>query len=149
MPTMRCGTSAQPQRASARTSAGAAETELRLELRCDEHAPAAAREGVRKLSGGDCPVGDAMLVASELVTNAVLHSGCARHDHLTVRLKLGRERLLISVLDPGRSDFVARPRPRAGQSGGFGLRMVDQLATRWGSDRAGGHRVWAELAVRH
>jgi hypothetical protein len=29
------------------------------------------------------------------------------------------------------------------------LRIVEQLAQRWGSERPDGYRVWAELAVRH
>ncbi len=121
--------------------------EFRLELRCDQRAPAAAREGLRKLDGIGGILSDAMLVASELVSNAVRHSGAREKDHLTVEGTVGRESLLISVVDPGRSGRAVKPRSGTPHLGGLGLRLVEQLATRWGSDRADGHRVWAELAV--
>lgn len=147
MPTTRRRTAVQRHRAFQRMPEDAVEAELRLDLRCDDRAPASAREAIRKLRGVGRIVGDAVLVASELVSNAVLHSGCGRSDRLTVHVAVGRERLLISVLDPGRSCGAARPRPSADHLGGLGLGLVAQLATRWGSDRTDGHRVWAELAL--
>ncbi len=149
MPRMRRRTSAQGHGAGARErgTAGETETELRLDLRCDRDAPAAAREGLRGLRQAGASAGDAALVASELVSNAVLHSGAGEDDRLTVEVAVSRDRVLISVIDPGRSGGAARPRCRTDRLGGFGLRLVEQLATRWGSDRAGGHRVWAELPV--
>ncbi len=141
MPTTDGRTSAQWPRLAT------ADMEFRLEVPCDHDAPAAVRQGLRKLDGIGAILSDAMLVASELVSNAVRHSGARERDRLTVEGKVGRQSLRISVLDPGRSGRAARPRSGAPHSGGFGLRLVEQLATRWGSDRAGGHRVWAELAV--
>jgi anti-sigma regulatory factor (Ser/Thr protein kinase) len=141
---MRRRTSPPPHRVPAPVSTFAAETELRLDLPCDRDAPAAARA---RLRGLDRAAGDAILVASELVSNAVLHSGAVARDHLTLHVTVGRERVLISVVDPGRSNGAARPSGRADRSGGFGLHLVEQLCTRWGSDRRDGHRVWAELPV--
>lgn len=90
-----------------------------------------------------------MLVASELVTNAVLHSGCASDHRLKVRATLQRDRLLISVHDPGISGASVQPRrPEHSALGGWGLQIAEQLAERWGSERPDGYRVWAELAVR-
>ncbi len=91
-------------------------------------------------------MGDAILVASELVTNAVRHSGCAEHDQIQVSVKLRGEHLVIDVRDPGLSDQA--PEIRAGPEwGGFGLQIVDQLAVRWGSERECGYRVWAEVLL--
>ncbi|MGH2870739.1 MAG: ATP-binding protein [Solirubrobacteraceae bacterium] len=91
-------------------------------------------------------IGDAMLVASELVTNAVLHSGCGEDHQLQVRVGIREERLLIAVLDPGLSGGDARVRENP-TFGGFGLQIVDQLADKWGSERTHGYRVWAEVAL--
>jgi serine/threonine-protein kinase RsbW len=120
-------------------------SDLRFELPCNSQAPAAAREAIRALEVGWL-TGDAMLVASELVTNAVIHSGCTRKDLLEVRIQLDRDRMLISVRDPGSSGGTARLREDDDAFGGMGLRVVEQLARSWSSERADGHRVWAELA---
>jgi anti-sigma regulatory factor (Ser/Thr protein kinase) len=124
-----------------------AEEELSLDLPCDQEAPAAVRDVLKDLSGDGSTVGDAMLVASELVTNAVKHSGGRPGDTLTVDLTVGRGRLLIAVVDPGRSSTRAQAQSEGGVLGGFGLRLVEALADRWGSERAERHRVWAELAL--
>lgn len=93
-------------------------------------------------------MGDVMLVASELVTNAVVHSGCHSDDVVSVELRLEPEAVLCSVSDPGRSGEEAEPAPYERLHGGFGLRVVEQLASRWGRERLDGgrYRVWAELA---
>jgi anti-sigma regulatory factor (Ser/Thr protein kinase) len=93
-------------------------------------------------------IGDAMLVASELVTNAVLHSGCHSDDVVSVELRLRPDVVRCSVSDPHRSGKVAEPAPEDQLHGGFGLRVVEQLAARWGTERErdGRYRVWAELA---
>jgi anti-sigma regulatory factor (Ser/Thr protein kinase) len=92
-------------------------------------------------------LGDAMLVASELVTNAVRHSLCTEDDLLTVCITRDGG-LRISVLDPGesgRSDEIAE---RPIELRGLGLKVVDQLTTRWGSEqRADGYKVWADFQL--
>ncbi len=156
MPTMGCRTSAQfndgrgRREDGGRTGAGRRPrraAECRLKLRCDVDAPAAARDAVRSLVGPRPNVSDAMLVASELVSNAVRHSGATEDELLTVMLKVDGGEMSITVVDPGRSGTVARPRGKPDPSGGFGLRLVEELAIRWGASRADGHRVWAALPV--
>jgi anti-sigma regulatory factor (Ser/Thr protein kinase) len=119
---------------------------LALVLPCDALAPSATREALEEFDELDWILGDVMLVASELVTNAVLHSGCASEDDLQVEVALDPERIKISVSDPGRSGEVARQRT-AGEfaDGGWGLQVVEQLSLRWGTRREGAHQVWAEL----
>jgi anti-sigma regulatory factor (Ser/Thr protein kinase) len=119
--------------------------DLRFTLPCDSQAPTVVREALRQLEIGWI-LGDAMLVASELVTNAVIHSGCEPEEVIEVCLELNRDRLLISVRDPGSSGTGVRLREDDDAFGGMGLRVVEQLARRWSSERADGHRVWAELA---
>lgn len=121
---------------------------LSLDVPCDRRAPAVVRSALDRIEGLGWALGDAMLVASELVTNAVLHSGCTAAEPLKVRAILGGERLVISVQDPGLSGESAQPRPTNDLNPhGWGLRIVEQLASRWGSERTGGYRVWAELPV--
>ena len=123
-------------------------SDISLELPCDERAPARVRQAVQSLPGVGWMLGDAMLVASELVTNAVLHSGCSSEELIHVRLGVGGDRLSISVRDHGVSAGEPKPRPAPDPFGGVGLRLVEQLAFQWGSERCEqGHRVWAELPL--
>jgi anti-sigma regulatory factor (Ser/Thr protein kinase) len=118
---------------------------LQMCVRCDEFAPAAVRAEMTRLSDLGWLLGDAMLVASELVTNAVRHSLCTEDEYLSVCIT-GDGRLRISVLDPGRSGRDAEIADRPIELGGLGLKVVEQLATTWGAERRDdGYRVWAEL----
>jgi anti-sigma regulatory factor (Ser/Thr protein kinase) len=119
---------------------------LSLDLPCDADAPGVVRRALREITRlGPC-LPDGTLVASELVANAVLHSGCRIDQRIRVRANLDRDRLLISVHDPGLSGGHAAPgSPSDSRAGGRGLQIVDQLARRWGAERPGGYRVWAEL----
>jgi anti-sigma regulatory factor (Ser/Thr protein kinase) len=116
-------------------------------VRCDEFAPAAVRESLTSLSGLGWVLGDAMLVASELVTNAVRHSLCTEAEYLSVCITRDG-RLRITVLDPGGSGRDAEIVDRPVELGGLGLKVVEQLATTWGTERRDdGYQVWAELEL--
>jgi anti-sigma regulatory factor (Ser/Thr protein kinase) len=91
---------------------------------------------------------DARLIASELVTNAVRWSVAGPDQLIEVRASLSDRALRISVSDPCVSGQTAHLRaPADPANGGFGLRIVDRVATRWGSEHPNGQQVWAELAV--
>jgi serine/threonine-protein kinase RsbW len=120
---------------------------LALEVRCNVAAPRRVRRALSKLDGIGWRLGDAMLVATELVTNALRHSACREHESIEVRVHQTEERLLISVQDPGKSGKVAKVRPPDLGQGGVGLWVVEQLSRRWGAERHDGYRVWAELAL--
>jgi serine/threonine-protein kinase RsbW len=121
---------------------------LTLDLPCDPGAPAVVRQALADADESEWLLGDAMLIASELVTNAVLHSGCSAHQTVSVRASLRGDRLLIAVHDPGVSGQVAEPRhSESSAPGGWGLRIIEQLAERWGYERPDGYRVWAELGL--
>lgn len=118
-----------------------------LTLPCDEQAPGAVREALSELSAGDPLFGDVMLVASELVSNAVRHSGCQPEDRLAVLVLRDQGQLLISVRDPGTSRGTARATGSTDEGfGGLGLLVVQQLASEWGEERSEGYRVWARVA---
>jgi anti-sigma regulatory factor (Ser/Thr protein kinase) len=122
---------------------------LRLTLERDRWAPSLARAAVKDFtqeSEIDCTEsGSLMLLVSELVSNAVLHSDAppASGILLCARL-LDRGAVRVEVIDRG-SGFTVRPRDPARADGGFGLYLVDRQANCWGVDRAGGTRVWFEL----
>jgi anti-sigma regulatory factor (Ser/Thr protein kinase) len=121
---------------------------LRLRLPCDASAPALARRALEKLSAIDSIREDALLVVSELATNAVMHSGSRPEEDFEVRAELIPAGLRIEVTDQGHSSST--PAPRRGNSlvpGGMGLRVVERLARRWGSERDDQLVVWAELAL--
>jgi serine phosphatase RsbU (regulator of sigma subunit) len=84
---------------------------------------------------------DAALVASELLTNAMLHGGGCTGVQLSA-LPGG---LRIEVRDRSRLPPMIG-RPFDGSLTGRGLRLVAGLATRWGAEgEADGKVVWAEL----
>lgn len=121
---------------------------LRLKLPCNRDAPCLARDALAELEAIAPVRDDARLIATELVTNAVRHSGCAPEDTIEMCAKLHRNRLLISVSDPGVSGKSARVRRDPDpERGGFGLRVVERIAQRWGAERPNGLHVWAELAL--
>lgn len=121
---------------------------LRLRLRCDATAPALARRALAKLTAIEAIRDDALLVVSELATNAVLHSGSLPEETVEVRADLVPAGLRIEVIDQGRSRST--PAPREANPlvpGGMGLRVVEALARRWGTKRNDHLVVWAELAL--
>jgi anti-anti-sigma regulatory factor len=117
-------------------------------MRPDRNAPGLARLAVQEFCddhqvGGD---GDAaQLVASELVTNAVVHAG----TDIDLTLRLISSLLHIAVRDtgPGQAriaDIVDESSPT-----GRGLLLVDALSTRWGNLLpTSGKVVWATVRVR-
>jgi anti-sigma regulatory factor (Ser/Thr protein kinase) len=119
---------------------------MALTLPCAPTASAAVREELSRIDGLGWILGDVMLVASELVNNAVVHSGGMPHHDLQVSASRHAGRLTLSVRDPGLSGGSAESAPPAKrQVGGWGLRIVEALCERWGEERGDGYRVWAEI----
>lgn len=93
---------------------------------------------------------DALLVASELATNAVMHSGCLPGEEFELCAEWHDECLRITVCDPGRSAGEPRRRPAdPSRPGGMGLAVVEQIASAWGTERGSMLEVWAELSPAH
>jgi anti-sigma regulatory factor (Ser/Thr protein kinase) len=80
----------------------------------------------------------AELVASELVTNGVLHA----RTPMTLGVVTGQECVLIAVTD----DSVVRPaehEPSLSAEGGRGIALVATIARRWGVQQEGsGKIIW-------
>ena len=116
-----------------------------LSLGTDVRAARRARSFVRESVAqhvDDEVLADALVVASELVTNAVMHAGTA--SELEVRLDEGTLELRVSDGDPR---TPVRRRLLGGLAAqGRGLGMLTALTERWGVDeRADGKTVWAVL----
>ncbi|MFI6288900.1 ATP-binding protein [Streptomyces sp. NPDC051018] len=90
----------------------------------------------------------ALLVLSELLTNAVCHTYTAPEREIETRCTRSSGGLRIEVVDAGEGRPVPGA-PEADATGGRGLWLVDALADRWGvTEREGpGKVVWAELSV--
>jgi len=86
-----------------------------------------------------------VLLASELVTNALVHARPPielmidwKDPHLRVGVSDGEDRMPEMVEPPRRAD------------GGYGLHVIEQLSREWGAARrvGGGKIVWFELERR-
>ncbi len=119
-----------------------------MELGADAAAPAAARSQVTDALTGrdDGTVATAALLVSELVSNAVLH-GSQAGDSVGVEVSVQPDRIRIEVIDVG-DGFEYASQEDPGASGGFGLKIVEDLAASWGIDRGPPHKVWCELTTR-
>jgi len=88
----------------------------------------------------------AVLLVSELVTNAVRHARGT--DVIAVDLRAARTLLRIEIQDTDR--HWPQPRvPDGFDESGFGFVLVDALAGKWGvRETETGKAVWAELDTR-
>lgn len=120
---------------------------MQLEVGADPAEVGRARRWARsRLAGSgigdDEPLAETLiLLISELVTNAVVHTGCPA----VLRMLLGGPGVRVEVADV--SDRAPARRQAAGDdTGGRGLELVDGLADRWGWQREGaGKRIWCEV----
>jgi serine/threonine-protein kinase RsbW len=95
---------------------------------------------------GARPTDDVLLVASELVTNAVRHG----RGEVELSVELEGSEVRIEVVDGGHALVEApstEPVPTA--IGGRGLHIVRKVARSWGAgfDPTGRTLVWAELSA--
>ena len=130
---------------------GEAEATVRLAHTYDgsEGAVADARRRVRDLLReqgiGEAVADDAVLVTSELVTNAVVH---AAGRPCELRVDLDERELRIEVHDQARYE-PRKQRPDHEDEHGRGLQIVSTLAQRWGTrPTEAGKAVWCILALR-
>jgi anti-sigma regulatory factor (Ser/Thr protein kinase) len=91
---------------------------------------------------------DLLLLLTEVVTNAVRHSGARQGDPIQVQMSERRDCVRVEVIDPGQGfKRPERPMPDHSKAGGLGLVLVDRLSRAWGTRRTrNGWLVWFELA---
>jgi anti-sigma regulatory factor (Ser/Thr protein kinase) len=88
-------------------------------------------------------VADAVLVASELIANAVKF--CM--GEIELKVSAHRDRIEIDVTDDSRRS-ARRQDPHLLSSGGRGLIIVDAVAERWGQRQHGDSKtVWAHIRI--
>ncbi len=130
-----------------------------LRLPCELTVPGRARAEIRAAARGrltEAESATAVLLTSELVTNAVIHPQQRAHATIGLRITSSANSLFVEVWDGGSGfDLAASPLPKQ-EVGGNGLLLVERLARRWGTKRkADGQQqrfcVWFELerAQRH
>jgi len=88
---------------------------------------------------------DALLLVTELVTNAVVHAGTA----LELHIELGTGTVRIEVVDHSAGSLpMLHGDPESPREGGRGIFLLDVLAQEWGTRHfAGGKSVWFSLTV--
>lgn len=112
-----------------------------------EHGPRLARRWLERVLPGaaaEAALPELLLLATELVGNAVVHGRPRPDGTVGLRLRADRTTVRLEAEDAGSGRPRARRRAR-GATGGRGLRIVAHLADRWGV-RAGARTVvWAEV----
>ncbi|MFC8951211.1 ATP-binding protein [Streptomyces sp. NPDC057101] len=122
--------------------------QVQLEVGPDPAEVGRARRWARsRLAGSgieaDEPLAETLvLLISELVTNAVVHTGCPAVLRMLFAAEGG---VRVEVADT--SDRPPRPRHAEGEdTNGRGLELVDGLADRWGWEPEGvGKSIWCEV----
>jgi anti-sigma regulatory factor (Ser/Thr protein kinase) len=90
---------------------------------------------------------DARLLVSELVANSMRHARLGPYDTIRVTAEIENGRLRVDVIDGGRGGgppVAGGIRPSPGAESGWGLYLVETLASRWGH---GPGRYWFELEI--
>ena len=120
--------------------------ELKVKLPRSEQAPFLARRALTDLrdevDAGVLP--DVRLLVSELVSNSVKYGG---DGPVRLEVTASRERVRAEIVDQGLG-FTPKRRDRDLEDvGGWGLHLVEQLTSRWGTHEGSTH-VWFEIDLR-
>jgi anti-sigma regulatory factor (Ser/Thr protein kinase) len=107
-----------------------------------------ARRFVRGILGDSPRADDIQVIASELISNAILHSPAGEPDgEFTVTIRTGPGWARIEVSDTGTGQW--RPQPGSARDDdeyGRGLAIIAALADKFGHDiSTAGQTVWAEI----
>ena len=126
--------------------------QISVKIPVQPEAVAMARETVSRVVAerkADARVAeDLRLLTSEVVTNALRHSGMGAGGSLLVAIDIERDRVRVGVTDDGPGfDPDSLRGPAADSVSGWGLFLVEQLADSWGVVRDGSNFVWFELKL--
>ena len=118
---------------------------LHMRLRPGPEAAGEGRHALDPLEGAlaDEQLDTLRLLVTELITNSVRH---ARDGWIELDLDLFANAIRVQVVDRGEGfEPPETPRPHRDRPGGWGLCLVDRMASRWGVAREDATRVWFEL----
>jgi len=89
---------------------------------------------------------DAVLLASELATNAVVHTASGDGGKICVVVQVEDKRLRVEVHDDGSATAPVVRQCATATESGLGLGLVEMLSERWGHDGGpSGRTVWFEM----
>ncbi len=128
-------------------SAAAGSNRTDLVLPFGREAPSIARRFVAEVFEGRVDaeaLDDVRILASELVTNSVVHGRPIDGATLRLCLEWTPASVRLTVRDGG-EPFRWSPSTAPRDAGGRGLHIVHVLASRWGVAADDGKAVWAEL----
>ncbi|SRR6266542_3917145 len=135
-------------RASGHPSASRAAQLLDVRVPATPKAVSQVRQALGDLGLPSVVLDDARLLTSELVTNSIEHAGLRPSDQVRIRASWSGTRLRVAVHDGGGATashpLAGSIRPAPGAQSGWGLYLVDRLASRWGT---GSGRYWFELEL--
>ncbi len=132
-----------PPRGRAETSRAVEHDHIALSV----HAPGSVRHSLEERYRDSVErslLDDVTLPASEVVTNAVQHSGCPQGDPLDVQATVLDGVLRLEVTDRGTGVDMLAPRSIDPPSG---LGFLEILSDRWSSQVNGSFHVWFEIDV--
>ncbi|MCW3028725.1 MAG: ATP-binding protein [Solirubrobacterales bacterium] len=123
---------------------------LELALERNVQAPAIARAAISGLCQ-DLRLGGSLrqtlvLLISEVVSNAVLHSSGPAEAPITVTANVTPNVFHVTVTDAGEGFTPSRRDPERVE-GGYGLYLLERAASRWGVETTSPTTVWFELPL--
>jgi anti-sigma regulatory factor (Ser/Thr protein kinase) len=110
------------------------------------YASGAARRSleVLPLQGPRERVEELRLLVSEVVTNAVVHTGLEAEDAVVMHVEMAPDRTRVEVRDKG-PGFEPMAAPEPGAVGGLGMVVVDRISRRWGVAPGPDFGIWFEV----
>jgi anti-sigma regulatory factor (Ser/Thr protein kinase) len=88
---------------------------------------------------------DIRLLATEVVSNSVRHGRVDSDGWVSAAVSAADGTLRVEVRDSSRGGHPEARTPDYEDGGGFGLFLLDQIASRWGVERDPNLCVWFEL----
>ena len=125
-------------------------TEIRSELPNSIVAPSLARQvldGWLTDIEGEQNADDIRAAASEIVGNAVLHGNLGEDDVIVLRASVD-DTIRIEVQQPSPVAGADVPPGGDASEAGFGFRVVEMVAKRWGIEEGPPGMVWFEVDYR-
>ncbi len=120
-----------------------------LTLQGGPGAARAARSAVESMRGGLSPETHAnlRLLVTEIVGNAVRHGGMTRRSSIELSFEGRRDVLHVEIADSGPGFEAPTAIESSAADSGWGLHLLNRLASVWGVESRRGARVWFQLPV--